>query len=158
MKRKLLVLVMALASVAALTGCEKKEDKKEEGTTTVKTETKTLACSVTDDEETLKFTFTFEGETYNKVVLSETTKYKSEKDAKAAYEDDKEEVKEMNNYKGISANAQQSGSSTYNTATFKLAELDDNSKTIYNQVFKEVDGKSYDTIKADLEKAGYTCK
>ena len=158
MKKKLLVLVMALASVAAVTGCEKKEDKKDEGTTTTTTATsKTLACSITEDDETLKFTFTFEGNTYNKAVVTSNTKYKSEKEAKKAYEKDSKDVTEMNNYKGVSAVAQQSGSSTYNTATFKLAELDDTSKAFYNQVFGELDGKSYDEIKSTLEAATYKC-
>ena len=53
MKKGALLVVLLFAFAVVLTGCDKKEDKKNEtkNTETKKTETKTLACSVTEEDD-----------------------------------------------------------------------------------------------------------
>ena len=82
MKKKLLVLVMAFASVAALTGCEKKEDKKEEGTTTTVATPSKLTCVLTEDKDRTTLYYYFKEGSVYKTSYQSSTHQKDEKTAK----------------------------------------------------------------------------
>ena len=158
MKKNLLVCVMAAAAVFTLTGCgDKKEENKEEGTTTAKQEQK-LQCSQTVEGDTLKFSFTFEDDKISKVTMTSTEKKKDEKTAKKEYEQNSKNVGEYNKNKGVTASASYSGTLVTNSVTFTVANLDDTSKVLYNELFEEIADKNMESIKSDLTGAGYTCK
>ena len=158
MKKKLLVLVMALASVVAVTGCEKKEEKKDEGTTTVAATVKKLECSKTEDGQTTKEVLEYSGDSITKATITTTMKFAKEKDAKEADKENKEDVEAFNKLKGVNATNQQSGTTATATATFKVAELDDDAKLYYSLLFSNGVSKAYDAAKAAYEADGYTCK
>ena len=164
MKKKLLLSALLATATLSVAGCgEKKEEKKEEQNQEQKVETKKLTCTMTDEDktstDTIKYTLTYDGDTYSKATVSISAKYKTEKDAKKEYEKVSKEVKNVNEGKGISANVQTSGTSVYTTYMFTVKDLDDKAKKTYEEAgLKEIDGKSYDDVKSLLEKASFKCQ
>ena len=158
MKKNLLVCIMAAAAVFTLSGCgTKNEDKKEDTTTTAKQEQK-LACSISEDGDTLKYSFTFEDNKISKVTLTNTEKKKDEKTAKKEYEAATKNIGEYNKLKGITSSASYSGTLVTTSITFTVANLDDDSRPTYTTLFGEISEKGMDAIKDELVQAGYTCK
>ena len=155
MKKKLLICVMALAAVFAVTGCDKKNNGGE--TTTTKTPEKKLACTFTEDKDTTKMTFVYEGDKLKKYDYSEQTHKKDEKAAKKAYEELTNEVKEMNTYGGVSARCSYSGTLVSESITITVDSLDEKGKAYYEEVMKEFDGLSYSELKDEFAKTGFTC-
>lgn len=159
MKKKVLLGMMLSTALFTMAGCndnknENKEEKKEEQ----KVETKRLICSSTEDGETIRYTLTYEGNTYNKAAAMSTTKYKSESATKKAYDKLVDDIKKDNSLKGVSANAQYSGTSVTVSYTFTIADLEEDGKKLYEETgLKELDGKSYDDAKSLLETAQFKC-
>jgi len=158
MKKNLLVCVMAAAAMFTLSGCgQKNDEKKDDGTTTQKQEQK-LACSLSMDGDTMKYSFTFEDNKISKVTLTNTEKKKDEKTAKKEYETASKNIGEYNKKKGITSSVSYSGTLVTESITFTIASLDDESKPVYDELFNEISDKSMDDIKNELVNAGYTCK
>lgn len=169
MKKKLLLAVFGVAALTTLaTGCDKKEEEQNNNNNNQqqeqKVEDKKLNCSIVEKEdkytETIRYNFTFKGESLEKVVLSVSDKYSGdkydEKDAKKA----QDECKESNSKnKGVSCNVVTSGSLITGTYTFTMANLDENGKKMATEAgLDELTGKNYDDLKAYLEKATFECK
>ena len=156
MKKVLLGVFVLCALVTVATGCEKKNNE-ETTTTTVAAEQK-LNCSVAIDGGTTRINVTYkEGKIYStSYYVSE--KLESEAAAKKKYETGKEEIKEINTHKGISASVSQSGSLYSTNLSFTIEKFDDYAKEQYEDIFKEIKDKTYDENKDALTKAGYTCK
>lgn len=158
MKKKLLVVVMALASVAALTGCEKKENKGDETTTTTKAAASSLSCSMTEDDETIRVILTYDGNQISKTSMSSSEKYKTDKEAKKAYEELQKLQKTYNAYDGLSVNISYSNTLVNTTLSFTVAKLDEDAKGLYDEYFKDIKDKSLEDAKSAYTSAGFTCK
>ena len=155
MKKKLLVCVMALAAVFALTGCKKGNNGGE--TTTTQPAEKKLSCSSTLDGNTMRYTFTYEGDSVKKTTLSVTEKQKDEKTAKSEYEKAVKEMPEVNKNKGVSMSVSYSGTLVTGTYSFTIADMDDKAKELYDEAFNEFKDKNYDAVKTALTDAGFKC-
>ncbi|MCR4581886.1 MAG: hypothetical protein K5666_05225 [Bacilli bacterium] len=150
---------MALASVAALTGCEKKGDNNTDTTTTTtEAASKQLSCLLTADGTTIRVSASYEGGKITKATISGSKKFASEKEAKKEYEEGQKEQKEMLNYKGLNVSVSQSGTLASYSYSFTIDKMDDKATALYNELFEEIKDKSYDEAKETLTKATYTCK
>ncbi len=164
MNKKLLLGLFVSTAALGLAGCnkeEKKEEPKQEQKQEQKVEDKKLTCSLVDNTDTMKYSFTFsdENSAFSKATLTVTTKYDSDKTTSKKYEEAKKEIAEYNKAKGITANTQSSGTTVTNTVTFTVKDLDDKAKKYYEEAgLKELDGKNYNDIKSSLEKNTWTCK
>ena len=163
MKKKLLLGLFVSTAALGLAECnkeEKKEEPKQDQKQEQKVEEKKLTCSLKDDTDTMKYTFTFsdENSTFTKATLTVTSKYESEKAANKQYENAKKDIENYNKAKGISANTQSSGTTVTNSVTFTVKDLDDKGKTYYEEAgLKELDGKNSNDIKSALEKNAWSC-
>ena len=158
MKKKLLVLVMALASVVAVTGCEKKEEKKDEGTTTTTTQAAAptkLDCTLTEGKDSVRKTYYLTDGSITKISYRESREQKDEKTAKSKR--DAFDAKKENQYKGLTTGSSNSAKLYTFSYNFTLADMDDKAKEIYNKYFSETDGKSYEEVKNILTAASYKC-
>ena len=157
MKKKLLVCVMALAAVFAVTGCKKGNNGGE--TTTTQPAEKKIACSYNDPEDgsTLKVTVTYSNDKIKKAIWSDTEKFKDDKSAKKDYEKNAEEIKTVNKNKGVSASCSYSGTLSTKTVTFTVADLDEEGKKLYEEMFNDAKDLSYEDFKADMAKTSFKC-
>ena len=152
MKKKLLVLVMALASVVAVTGCEEKKDNNEEKKVE---ENKVLNCTFDLPGEVIKLTFDYNGDKYTKLTMVDTTAYNNEKDAKKAVTSKKEIIE---SYKGLEYTITNNNSNTIETYVFNVNEMDDKAKELYEQSFKEFTNKNFNELKDFLTNNKYKCE
>ena len=163
MKKNLLVCVMALAAVFAVTGCNKNNNNGGETTTTQPAEKK-LNCTLSSDSEysTSKDQTTvmlaYEGDNVKTASYRVSKHMKDEKTAKSEYEDfTKNELPEVQAYKGCRVNASVSSNLVSATFTFTIAEMDDNAKALYEEYFDEIKDKNYDDVNKTLTDAGFKC-
>ncbi len=158
MKKKLLVCVMALASVAAVTGCEKKENKNEDTTTTTTAAAVSkLSCVLTEGKDRTTLSYYYKDGAVYKTSYTETKSQKDDKTAKSKKEAFAEKMPELNKNKGLSTSTSNSGTLYTFSYNFTLADMDEKTKEIYNEYFSETDGKSYEEIKTILETATFKC-
>ena len=158
MKRKLLVCVMALAAAFAVTGCDKKEKNNGGETTTTAAPEVKLTCEAKMDSDSAKISLSYENDAIKKATYTTTEKYDSEKEAKSEYENDSKEVNEALKNKGMTGSISYSGTLVTKSVTFTVAELDDVSKSFYDEIFDGIKDKKLDDAKSFLETSGYTCK
>ena len=158
MSKKLLVCVMAIASVFVLSGCEKKGNNNGGETTTTAPAANTLSCSIAVDGDTTRLSMTYEGDSITKASYSESEKKASEAEAKKDYEKNQKEAAEYNKKKGVTCNVSYSGTLSSTSINFTVASLDDDAKALYNELFKDLNTKGYDDVKNTLTTLGYTCK
>lgn len=160
MKKKLLVCIMALATVFAVTGCNKKDNNNGGETTTTQAEAQEvkLACEATVDTDTYKINITYKEDKVVKASFTSVEKYGSESEAKKAYASDAEEIKDVVKNKGVLGSSSQSGTLVTNNVNFTVADLDDKGREMYEEIFGTVKDKTLEDAKTQFTTNGYTCK
>jgi hypothetical protein len=168
MNRRVLFAVLAVGSLALVaTGCEKKENNNNntEATTTTSAEKK-LQCEITEDDEgnkeTVKFVFEYKGDKMATASVSGQTIYKDKIDEKAAEEAKKKctDALAVKNRKGYTCNTQTSGKLASAYWKFTIADLNEDGMKLGKEIMDldKIKDSSFDSIKSDLETAGYKCK
>ena len=167
MNRRILFAILAAGSLALVaTGCEKKENKTEDQTTTTAAQEQKLTCEMTEDDEgnkdTVKFVFEYKENKMATASVSGQTMYKDKIDEKEAEANKKKcnDALQVKNRKGYTCNTQTSGKLASAYWKFTIADLNEDGWKLANDTMdlNDIKDKSLDSIKSDLEKAGYKCK
>lgn len=170
MKNRIFMLFMfAVALVTLTVGCEKKEETKNNDNNNNNqqvVEDKKIICTMTDNDkkssEESKFTYSYKGNTLEKITTEGTISYNSGKYDASAYENYSNKCKsDLENTKkaGFTCNVQASGSSIWTTYQYTVADLNDEGKVLVRStMYNDIKDKTIDEAKTIIEKEGFKCE